>query len=361
MVRKRGTIWYYDFMIRGTRYRGAVPEARTKAQAEQVATQVRLDVFHGKYGKPTGETSFTTFVQEQYLPWAQLNKRSAYDDELICKMLCQYFAKKIFAEITTITVERCKRERRAGLTKRGNQREPATVNREMSVLAKIFTLALQQGVVATNPCRQVKKLREDNQRTRYLSVEEESALMEALESRPRLRSIVVLAIHTGMRFGEIMKLRWSEVDFSRNVIHIKGTKTGKDRGIPMSGKVRNELLALERQRASEEWVFPNGTTGKQQLRVTRSWYSACREAEIQGLRFHDLRHTAATRMADGGADAFTIAAILGHATIQMTARYTHATSEAKRRAVEAISHAGENCLKFVPKDERQTTRSAVNY
>jgi integrase len=348
-------------MIRGTRYRSAIPEARTRSQAEQVEAQVRLDVFHAKYGRPTGEASFARFVQEQYLPWARLNKRSAYDDELIGKMLCAYFAKKTFAEITTITVERFKRDRRAGITKRGNQREPATVNREMSVLAKIFTLALQQGVVATNPCRQVKKLREDNQRTRYLSGEEEAALMAALESRPRLKHIVVLAIHTGMRFGEIMKLRWSEVDFSRNLIHVKGTKTGKDRAIPMSRTVRSEMLELEQRQESKEWVFPNAATGKQQLRVTRSWYSACREAGIEGLRFHDLRHTAATRMADAGADAFTIAAILGHATIQMTARYTHATSEAKRRAVETISQARENCLKFVPNDERQTTRPAVNY
>lgn len=83
-------------------------------------------------------------------------------------------------------------------------------------------------------------------------------------------------------------------------------------------------------------MFLNVAIGKQQLRVTRSWYSVCWEVGIEGLRFHDLRHTAATRMADASADAFTLAAILGYATIQMMARYTHATSETNWCAVEAI-------------------------
>jgi hypothetical protein len=147
MVRKRGDIWYYDFMIRRIRYRAAIPEARTKSQAEQAEAQARLEVYQGKYGKPEGSSSFVAFVKETYLPWSKLNKRSSYDDGLICKMLCEHFAGKSFAAITPMLVERFKRDRREGLTKYGTQRQPATVNRELAVLSRIFTLAVEQGLV----------------------------------------------------------------------------------------------------------------------------------------------------------------------------------------------------------------------
>jgi integrase len=163
-----------------------------------------------------------------------------------------------------------------------------------------------------------------------------------------------------MRRGEILKLRWADVDFSRGLITVTHTKTGKDRTIPMNRVARDELLQLQQASGDHGCVFVSPRTGGQRVEIKRAWASALAEAEIENFRFHDLRHTTATRLADAGADAFTIAAILGHATIQMSARYTHATDEAKRRAVERIAEAGKNCLNFVSKHERQTERPAVN-
>ncbi len=152
---------------------------------------------------------------------------------------------------------------------------------------------------------------------------------------------MVIALQTAMRQGEIINLRWSQVDFLRDCIYVTNTKSGKDRVVPMNEVSKQELLAL-RNNGSER-VFDNTSP-----QVKKSFRLATTKARIGDFRFHDLRHTAATRMADAGVDAFTIAAILGHASLQMASRYTHATDEGKRRAIGALSrHSPENCHKIV--------------
>jgi integrase len=142
-----------------------------------------------------------------------------------------------------------------------------------------------------------------------------------------LRPIVVLALNTGMRRGEILGLEWKNVDLTRGLIYVTNTKSGKDRVIPLNQAAR---FALESVKQTGQRVFDVDW-----MKV--AWSAALRDAKIDDFGFHDLRHTAATRLADAGTDAFTIAAILGHSTIQMSARYTHATDERKRRAVERMS------------------------
>ena len=145
--------------------------------------------------------------------------------------------------------------------------------------------------------------------------------------RVHLRPVIILAFHTGMRWGEILSLRWNQIDFARGLILIQRTKSGRDRMIPMNSTVRETLAAIQQQ---GDQVFPIND-------VKRSFAYSCVKAKIADFRFHDLRHTAATRLADRGADAFQIAAILGHATIQMSARYTHATDHGLRRAMESLT------------------------
>ena len=158
--------------------------------------------------------------------------------------------------------------------------------------------------------------------------------------RTHLRPVVILALHTGMRRGEILSLRWNQIDFGRGLILVQRTKTGRDRIIPMNSTVRETLAAI-RQQAEGDQVFPIND-------VKRSFAYACVKGKIADFRFHDLRHTAATRLADRGADAFQIAAILGHSSIQMTARYTHATSDGLRRAMESLAVADKQVGKISP-------------
>ena len=142
-----------------------------------------------------------------------------------------------------------------------------------------------------------------------------------------------MAINTGMRQGEIFNLTWFDVDLLRAVIHVRVSKNGKDRFVPINQTVRKMLEGLSR---TSEYVFPSPKTNERLIDVKFRFDRAKRDAGIRDFRFHDLRHTAATRMADCGADAFTLAAIFGWSDVRMALRYTHATDEAKRRAVENL-------------------------
>ena len=144
-------------------------------------------------------------------------------------------------------------------------------------------------------------------------------------TRAHLKPIVELALGTGMRRGEILGLSWHHVDFARSVIHVTNTKTARDRMVPMSQRVREVLLQLHRARKGDDVFRSIKGTGKAMVDIKRGFVAACSDAGILDFHFHDLRHTFATRLGDQGCTATTIAALLGHANTQMTARYTHAT------------------------------------
>jgi integrase len=340
-VRKyKGTKHYhYDFTLRGKRHRGPIPEARTRSQAEQAEIVIRNEKFENRFG--TGKIPrFSDFFLQTYLPWAKANKRSAREDESKGKPLVEHFGNRKMDEITLEDVERFRNKRRTIKTWRGDARSPKTVNLEVQHLSRIFSFAIERGVQVENPCKRVKKLQADSRRTRHLSHDEEERLMPWLNGRrAHLRPIVLLAIHTGMRQGEIMQLRWPDIDFQRNVINVvhggsQSTKTGKGRTIPLNSIARDVLLEMERK---GDRVFSIACP-------KRSFAFACKKAGIEDFRFHDLRHTFATRAGDAGATAFEIAALLGHSAVTMTAIYTHATSDGIRRAVEGLTRENGSAM-----------------
>ena len=366
-VENRGTAkrphWRYAFTIRGVRYRASIPEARTKYEAEQAETEAKKAVFEGRYGRPTGAQDFCRFVDEVYKPSVIANNRSwSTSIRYTLPVLCEWFAGKTFAQISPLLIEKFKRERRATITKRGTARRPATVNRELQLLSTIFSLAIKHKVAAVNPCQEVDLLPENNRRTRYLLDEEEPRLMQVLTGeRAHLRALVVVAIGTGMRRGDELNLRWDKVDFQRNVIYVPNSKTGKDYPVQMNKEVRRTLLELRREGGSPEYVFINPETGKPYSDLKRAFGTACRLAGISGLRWHDLRHTFGTRLAEAGYAEATIADLMGHSDPSTTRRYTHATDRAKQAAVEAVSLEGRNpCPNSAPTEKRQPKLAAVN-
>ncbi len=352
-VRNRGIgktkRWYYDFMIRGVRHKGTIPEARTKDDAARAENKIKKDAFDGKYGKFAGDYSFTEFAKKTYLDWAKLNKRWWYTDKLIVESLCRFFDKKTFREMTPLMIEKYKKQRRESLTRSKKPRSPATVNRELAVLSKIFSLAIDDEIIETNPCSRVKRFRLNNERVRYLTREEEERLLNQLADYPLLKNIVTMAIYIGFRRGEIFRLKWSEVDFSLRVVRTLD-KNGKPKVVPMTNKLFEILKDLPKE---SEFVFPSPRTNQPLTDVKKGFKKARENAGIKNFRFHDLRHTTATRLAENGVDAFTIAEILGHSDLRMTKRYTHSTSKSKRRAIDSLEAGGENCPKFVPNENRQ--------
>jgi integrase len=211
----------------------------------------------------------------------------------------------------------------------------------------MLSKAVDWDKLRVNPAGKVKKFREAPARERILDAAEARRLIDC--AGPGLRPVLVIALNTGMRRGEILSLRWRDVDTVKGFILIGDSKSGRSRKIPMNGAVFEALASLKQ---SGEFVFQNGSTDSHVLDVKTAFHGACRRAKkdpedekdpgIQGLRFHDLRHTAASRMVAAGIDLVTVSKILGHSSITMTMRYAHPTPENMRLAVHKLGEFFES-------------------
>jgi integrase len=224
-------------------------------------------------------------------------------------------------------------------------RSAATCNRELSALKRLINKALEWGMATTNPVPKVKPLPEPNGRTRFLSLDESRRLLEC--ATRHLRPILLTALESSMRRGEIFRMKWDDVDLKRGTIFIGEAKIGHPRYVPISDRLKATLLKLPR-RLGCDFVFSGeskiGQTGKPFIDVRTSFEKACMKAGIENFRFHDLRHTAASHMVMAGVDLKTVGDILGHRSITMTERYSHLTPEHKRKAVNLLPDwsAGED-------------------
>lgn len=261
-------------------------------------------------------------------------------------------------------IERFKTERLHSKTMRKTFRSPASINRELATLSGIFRLAVRYDELEANPCRKVQFLQEKNSRERYLTFEEEAKLIEQLQGcREHLRPIVICALYTGMRRGELLRLRWSKVDFEREIITVTKTKTNRDRTVPMEKSVRETLIDLKAWGSRpQDFVFPSHYTGSFFKDINRSFKKACREAGIQDFRFHDLRHTFASRLVDARVDVVKIKELLGHRSIVTTMRYMHTNDQGKRAAITELERyrresASQDCHKGTSHDLQHARKS----
>lgn len=215
-------------------------------------------------------------------------------------------------------------------TSRGIIRCPATVCRYLAALSHVFTIGIKEFDWAeTNPVRNVTKPKEPPGRVRFLDDQERTHLLEACEksSNPYLYCVVVLAISTGMRQGEIMTLKWNNVDLFRKQIILEKTKNGTRRMVPIVRLAYNLLKDLSNRRnKATDLLFPGKKINKP-IELRKPWLNALKEAQIKDFRFHDLRHTTASYLAMNGASLAEIGALLGHLHIEVTRRYSHLSDQ----------------------------------
>ncbi|QQS53509.1 MAG: site-specific integrase [Candidatus Competibacteraceae bacterium] len=221
-------------------------------------------------------------------------------------------------------------------------RSPATVVRYLAALSHCLTIGVKEyRWLDDSPMRKVTKPREPRGRVRFLSDEERAALLSACEASPNpyLFPVVVLALSTGMRAGEIMALEWRDVDLQRGWLTLRETKNGERRGVPLAGKAL-ELLKQHGKvrRLDTPLLFPGNNPGKP-VDLRAPWLAALKRAGIEDFRFHDLRHSAASYLAMNGASLNEIAAVLGHKTLSMVQRYAHLSESHKSGVVERMNAA----------------------
>jgi integrase len=235
----------------------------------------------------------------------------------------------LLSKLTAAAIEKYKVHRSQGV-------KAATVNRELALLKHMLTKAVDWGYLKQNPTKSVKLLKEPPGRLRYLEPEEIERVLEACDDPqvPYLRAIVVVALHTGMRLGEILGLRWGDLDVRHRLISITGIKNNERKTIPINEILYEELATLPRH-VTSPYLFCH-PDGAPILRIDRSFHSVLTRAGIEGFRFHDLRHTFASHLVMRGVPLETIGALLGHKDPKMTKRYAHLSPTTLKDAVTTL-------------------------
>jgi integrase len=355
----KGT-WWIEFSLRGNYVHESIPGARTQAQAERAESKRREEIYEGKYNPV--KKLFSEFVDETFLPWSTANKRSHREDEQRAVTLKGFFGEKHLRDIKPMMIEKFKRERLATPTKhdteeRPRPRSPASVNRDLACLSKILSMAFDNELVDSNPMRRVRLLKENGSRERFITADEEVKLFAKLTGRrDHIRSVVTVALNTGMRRGEILDLQWEHVNFIARTIFIARSKTGKTRTIPMNDIVFEELKALKQDAGTRDFVFSVSKTGVNIDSIKTGWRNACAAAGLVDLRFHDTRHTFATRLRANGVHEWDIRDLLGHTTTRMTSVYTHQTPANLRQAVTTLGQSKPGRVVRFPRKNRDSQR-----
>ncbi len=222
----------------------------------------------------------------------------------------------------------------------GKDKAPATVNRYLAALSHVFTMAVNEWEwMDDNPMRKVKRPKEPRGRVRYLDEEEKNKLLEVCKNHPvkELYPIVVLAISTGMRQGEILNLTWQDVDLIKGRCILHDTKNGERRAVPIVGLAKETLSKWSKIRKLNSDLVFSGKNPRTPIFIRTPWMEAIKEAEIDDFRFHDLRHTAASYLAMSGASLAEIAEILGHKTLSMVRRYAHLSEGHTSKVAERMA------------------------
>jgi len=353
-VRKRGNSWQIDY----TDPNGKRVRLSFKTKREAVAE-------HGKRVSLIAEGRYLDIKKDYKTTLRELLSKYAENFEQQAsfqrwKVFCLKNFKDYFGEHTLLAniryrdVETYRNHLRQKPT-RGGDRANATVNREMSCLRHIFTKAVEWEMVETSPFDKggSLQLKENNTRLRFLSEDEIDRLLA--ECPKHVRRIVDCAINTGMRRGEILSLKWSQI--RNGHIYLTKTKTNEPRQVPINEDLDQLFKEIRKeQQLRSECVFPfrkgeHALKGEKPVRrrhkpapvpesigsIITAFKAALRRAGIENFRFHDLRHTFASHMIMRGATIKEVQEILGHKNISMTMRYAHLSQEHKKKAVNRLS------------------------
>jgi len=334
----RGKMWWIDFYDQKRKRIQESSHSSNRRDAVRLFTLRRSEVLRGVY-KPPVKTSFGDFGK-RYMEHAKANKRSWLRDQQMLEQLSNFFGKeRLLTEITPFQIEGYKLDRRAKVS-------GSTVNRELALLKRMFNLASTWDLFPdANPVRKVKFFREFNTGTRVLSPAEEKSLIQ--NASPYLQDLIRFAVNTGLRIGEIFALCWPSVDLKRGILTVFSSKTQKIREVPINSETRKVLEAWWLGKKNEI-VFYNPETGKPFVDLKAGFALACEKAKIEGVTWHTLRHTFASRLVNRGVDIVTVKELLGHSSITVTMRYAHTNFESKRAAVEKLDGFGDNLVTVRP-------------
>ncbi len=331
---KRGNIYWMCYQDVNGKVQRESTKATSHGEAEYILDCRRKEIREGKFPE-TRQAKDYKFVElaQAYLKWAK-RQRIYKTKKIWIRQLIEVFGNENVRDLNTSIIEQWQSERM-------KYNKPATVNRVLACLKHMVNKGVDWEIATEETLKKVRKvklLEENNKRLRFLNLEECQELINCC--RPHLKPIVTVALHTGMRRGEILGLRWEQVDLRHGFILLDTTKNGERREIPIDTTL--EFLFQDiLEDAKSEYVFTD-KDGKPYKGIKRSFKTALKEAGIRDFRFHDMRHTFASHLAMKGVDLKTIQELLGHKSLNMTLRYAHLSPGHKKKAVNILDKALTN-------------------
>jgi integrase len=328
---------YFDDAGRQRQHKIAGYADATFDQARKMAKRLRSEVVLG--GNPAAQKeekraviTYAALAAQHIAHAKTYQKRPENTEAMINRHLLPRWGKLRLDEITQQDVAKFLAEKReAGLA-------PATVEKIRVTLSRSFELGARWNLPGAqrNPVKGIPRPKYSNARSRYLSTEEASRLLAAVErsANPQLKNIVGLLLLTGARVSELLHAEWQHVDTERRVWFIPDSKTGKSRHVPLSQAATDIIEGLPRW-AICKYLIPNPETKLPYVSIKHAWQTARKEAALPGLRIHDLRHSAASFMINAGVDLYAVGKVLGHADHKSTMRYSHLANDTLLAAVEA--------------------------
>ena len=287
-IRQRGKRWLVDATYKYIRLQESFA---TLEMAEAYLRKKKIEIDENRHLDVKRESTYTLKqFKERYLQWCEdIRQKTAYDKGVYFKPILAHFGEDVLlARITRADIEEYQAKRLALPGVRRRTIKPATVNREIATLKHMFSKAVEWKQVEISPARGIKMLKEINRRLRYLTAEECKTLLDACPT-PTLRQVVELAINTGMRKGEILNLKWENVNLKDRYIELTIQKNGERSTVPLNQTVVDLLRSIPR-RLDSDYVFTGKNPGEPYYDLKRQFEDAIKAAKLDGVTFHTLRH-----------------------------------------------------------------------
>ncbi len=331
-IYKKGNTYWMIKQYRGKKVERSL-DTSVKRSAEERYSKIVSEIVDGSYfQKPKDFT--ISYLIAKYMEDRVSTKASntLARDKSLREHIIANFGAYLLAEVTSEMVSEYRTKRYA------EKKSVATVNRELTFLRNAYNVAIRHYKWCfVNPVSSLKFDGEKSGRDRWLTVEQETALLSKCEGR--LHEIVRLVLNTGLRQDEVLSLTRAGVDLFRRTVTVRG-KGDKIRTIPLNTAALEILkVKMKTRHISSDLVFPSGAGTKIiRQRLVRAFSKAVKDAELVDFHFHDLRHTFATRLAQAGVDLYKIAKLLGHNDVSTTQRYAHHCPESLRSSVDILQN-----------------------
>ena len=351
----------------------SLADARDAAQQRRAKAALGVDI---PARRPTSDITLRQFLDDHYEAWMKATHRGRAGQVARIRWA---FKDLLDLKLSDLSVGRLERWRSTRCNQQHRVASPAkkapksvsgaTVNRDIQALRAALARATEWGSLNANPLERMKQSTEDeNAIIRYLSPDEEQRVRQALVDRDAARRaardsanrwrrerdyeswpeygvytdyltpLVLVALNTGLRRGELLQLQWRDVDLTRNVVTVRGegAKTGQTRHVPLNSEVAQVLTSWKSDAPADTFVFSASDVTIPLSEARGAWARLLAKAVIHSFRFHDLRHTFASKLVMAGVDLNTVRELLGHRTLAMTLRYAHLAPEHKASAVQRL-------------------------